>query len=121
MGMGEGSRSGGAGAGLVVVVVAVRLGARLRLLAEQDPLDLAGLVAPLHERAEHAGVPRGRVAPRVLAGRGLPRGAAGGERGHGRGLRRVVLVRAPVALTVTPPLIAGRHVDWMSIVRGQTL
>src|SRR3546814_12670932 len=100
MGMGEGSRSGGAVAGLVGVVVAVVLGPRLRLLAEQDPLDLAGLVAPLHERAEHAGVPRGRVAPRVLAGRGLPFGDDRGEIGRAS-------CREKVCQYVEIPVVAG--------------
>src|SRR3954453_4881731 len=39
---------------------------------EQEALDLAGLAAPPRQCAQDAGIPGVRVAPRVLAGAGLP-------------------------------------------------
>src|SRR3954454_22838341 len=59
-----------------------------RLDGKQEGFDLARLVAPRGEGSEDAGIPTARVAPRVLAGAGLPRGHDGGEGGHRRGLRR---------------------------------
>src|SRR3954453_22520471 len=41
---------------------------------EEEALDLAGLVAPRRQCAQDAGIPGVRVAPRVLAGAGLPSG-----------------------------------------------
>src|SRR3954454_2963166 len=45
-----------------------------RLGGEEEGLDLARLVAPCGEGSEDAGIPTARVAPRVLAGAGLPSG-----------------------------------------------
>src|SRR3954451_10950103 len=59
---------------------------------EQEALDLAGLVAPLRQCAQDAGIPGVRVAPRVLAGARLPRGDDGRERCHRRSLRCGLLV-----------------------------
>src|SRR3954447_11938526 len=50
---------------------------------EQEALDLAGLVAPFRQCSEDAGIPGVRVAPRVLAGAGLPCSDDGREGGHG--------------------------------------
>src|SRR4051794_9313665 len=59
---------------------------------EEEALDLAGLVAPLRQCAQDAGIPGVRVAPHVLASARLPRGDDGREGGHGRGLRCGLLI-----------------------------
>src|SRR3954453_342581 len=63
---------------------------------EQEALDLAGLVAPLRQCAQDAGIPGVRGAPRVLAGAGLPCADDGREGRHGRGLRCGLLVGEPL-------------------------
>lgn len=77
---GRHGRRGSGASGRVAVAVPVVL------VAQEQPLDVAGLVAPLRERAEHAGVPAGGVALGLLAGGVLPGGEHGGEHGHGRAL-----------------------------------
>src|SRR3954471_16510947 len=63
---------------------------------EQEALDLAGLVAPLRQCPEDAGIPGVRVAPRVPTGAGLPRGDDGRESGHDRGFGCGLLVGEPL-------------------------